>query len=158
MTALTISALDLSAIRAHAELTYPEEGCGLLIGASAPAKVRRVLRIEPTANRATEERGRRYVIPPDVLRDAETRLQTMGESVIGIFHSHPDHPAVPSSFDREHALPWYAYVLVSVDHGKSRDLGAFELDPEERTFRPIPVAVLPGSRSLDPSLGGTANR
>ena len=158
MTALSISERDLAAIRAHAESTYPEEGCGLLVGPSAPGEVRRVLRVEPTANRATEERRRRYVIPPDVLRDAEARMEGRGESVIGIFHSHPDHPAVPSSFDREHALPWYAYVLVSVERGESRDLGAFELEPEGRTFRPISVAVLPDARTIDPSPGGTTSR
>lgn len=154
MTSLSITGRDLTGIRAHAESTYPEEGCGLLIGRSLPGDVRHVLRVEATENRAAEERRRRYVIPPDVLREADARLESRGESVIGIFHSHPDHPAVPSAFDRQHAVPWFAYLLVSVECGTTRDVGAFELEPERWTFQPVPVTVRPDVRPSTDRTGG----
>jgi hypothetical protein len=44
---------------------------------------------------------------------------------------------VPSLFDQDHAWPWYTYLVLSVDHGKAGDLGAFELGAEERRFLPV---------------------
>ncbi|MGA7846846.1 MAG: M67 family metallopeptidase [Thermoplasmata archaeon] len=127
-------------IRRHAEATYPEECCGFLV-AREPAgethPIRRLVRVTPMENEVEGPRGRRFVIPPETLRQFESSLEGTGEAVVGFYHSHPDHPAVPSLFDQEHAWPWYTYLVLAVDHGRAGDLGAFELDPDLRRFSPV---------------------
>ena len=54
--------------------------------------------------------------------------------LIGFFHSHPDHPARPSEFDREHALPWWSYVCISVQHGRLTDVLSWELREDRSRF------------------------
>ena len=65
--------------------------------------------------------------------------------MVGFYHSHPDHPALPSPFDEEHAWPWYSYLVLAVDHGTPGALGGFELDPDRRTFHEVRVRVLPST-------------
>jgi proteasome lid subunit RPN8/RPN11 len=128
-------------IRRHGEATYPEECCGFLVGKvpSDPGGAsRRIHRIAPMENRMEGAKGRRFVIPPEDLRQFETSLEGSGEAVVGFYHSHPDHPAVPSLFDQEHAWPWYTYFVVAVDHGHAGELGAFELDADNRRFTSVP--------------------
>ena len=62
--------------------------------------------------------------------------------MLGFYHSHPDHPARPSEYDREHALPWFSYVIVSVRDGRAEesDLTSWTLDDDRSTLRSEPVA------------------
>ncbi len=127
-------------IRRHGEVTYPEECCGFLVGRDAPpgdGQPRRILRVARMENQMDRERGRRFIIRPDQLRRFEKSLDGAGELLVGFYHSHPDHPAVPSRFDEEHAWPWYTYLVLAVDQGGAAELGAFELDPDERHFKPV---------------------
>lgn len=131
-------------IERHGEATYPEECCGFLIGPSGgtpAAAERRVLRTIPAENQNEGQRGRRFEIRPDELRRVERSLENTDEAVLGFYHSHPDHPAVPSRFDQDHAWPWYTYVVLAVVHGRSGDFGAFELDPDGRSFAAVPWTV-----------------
>ena len=99
-----------AAIVRHAAEAYPEECCGALIGTDGlPRSVDRVV---AAGNARSEERGRRYLIEPGTVRAAERAAGDDGLEVIGFYHSHPDHPARPSGFDRDHAWPWYSYVIV----------------------------------------------
>jgi proteasome lid subunit RPN8/RPN11 len=131
-------------IRRHGEATYPEECCGFLV-AKAPSdgheEDRRILRIVHVENRMEGARGHRFVIPPEELRRFESSLEGTGELVVGFYHSHPDHPAVPSLFDQEHAWPWYTYLVLAVDSGRAGELGAFELGANDRRFSSIPWTV-----------------
>ncbi|MCS5881319.1 Mov34/MPN/PAD-1 family protein [Klebsiella variicola subsp. variicola] len=75
----------------------------------------RVTAIFPIVNaRESEEQYHRFVITADDALRAERAALAEGVDVIGYYHSHPDHPAIPSEFDREHALPFYAYIIVAV--------------------------------------------
>ena len=131
-------------IHRHAEATYPEECCGFLIAKEAslgPEEPRRILRVAPMENRVEGARSHRFVIPPEELRRFEASLEGTGEALVGFYHSHPDHPAVPSLFDQDHAWPWYTYLVLAVEHGHARELGAFELSAKERHFAAVPWAV-----------------
>ncbi|MGC2288861.1 MAG: M67 family metallopeptidase [Thermoplasmata archaeon] len=131
-------------IRRHGEATYPEECCGFLVAKDPSpdaAEHRRIVRVTPMENRMEGARGRRFVIPPEELRRFEISLDGTGEAVVGFYHSHPDHPAVPSLFDQEHAWPWYTYLVLAVAHGRAGDIGAFELDAEDRRFAPVAWAT-----------------
>ena len=140
MNEVILSRSVLDAIARHGELAYPEECCGFLVGSSTdgPNPGGRVVRAtRPVENRVAADRAHRFVIPPEELLRAQRELEGTPQEVLGFYHSHPDHPAVPSEFDREHAWPWYSYAVLSVSHGVAGELGVFELDPEERRFRTV---------------------
>lgn len=129
---LTIPDSVLAEIRAHAEAAYPNEGAGLLLGRVADGQTS-VEAILPLANarEAGAQQDRYLITPQDHLRGEEAAA-SQGREVIGVFHSHPDHPARPSEFDREHALPWYAYVITAVRQGRAAESTAWRL-AEDRT-------------------------
>jgi proteasome lid subunit RPN8/RPN11 len=134
MTALRANATHLDAMRVHAAGGYPEEICGVLLGRDSGSDGRTIDRIVRVANARTEERGRRYTIPAESLRDIERDARADGLDVIGFYHSHPDHPAEPSVYDREHSWPWYTYVIVSVQAGDPVDLRAWRLQEDRSGF------------------------
>jgi proteasome lid subunit RPN8/RPN11 len=123
----------LEEIRSQGAKAYPEECCGALVGKAEGA--RKIVRMtRPFANGNAESRERRYYVGPDAYREAEAWAKTQGLDVIGIYHSHPDHPARPSEFDREHAWPWYSYVIVSVEQGNPKDLTSWVLTEDRDRF------------------------
>jgi len=151
----------LDQIQQEARGAYPDEACGFLFSASGEADepVRRVSGIEAATNSTPGERRRRFVITPTDLAAAEQRAERRGELVSGFYHSHPDHPAVPSAFDTEHAWPWYAYVVVAVDERGACGAGVFELDAGASHFLPRRLEVIsprpegPGETTAVPSRG-----
>src|SRR5207249_1881834 len=89
---------------------------GLLAGWSTGGTVedgRKVaVLLVPLVNQRTDAARNRYLIDPESFRRAQEKLDRDGLEVIGVYHSHPDHAAAPSTFDREHAWPWLSYVIV----------------------------------------------
>ena len=81
------------------------------------AAPREVLGLFPLVNRRDDSPRNRFSVTAEDVRDAEKAAREHGLEVVGWYHSHPDHPARPSEFDREHAWPWYSYVIVSVMSG-----------------------------------------
>lgn len=134
-----LSADHVSAIQDHARETFPEECCGFLIGPNAAP--RRVARVRRAANVADENRARRYVIDPKEWLVVEKELAGSGLEILGFYHSHPDHPAAPSEFDRGHAWPWYSYVILSIMNRAPKDLRAWTLDGEAQVFHPDELTI-----------------
>lgn len=99
-------------IETFARRGYPDEVCGLLIG-RFDGIVTRVDAVLEAANRASIS-ARRYILDPDDFLAAEWRARETGLEVVGVWHSHPDHPPRPSATDLEHAWPGYSYVIVAV--------------------------------------------
>lgn len=131
----------LADIQAHAKQTYPEECCGFLIGeAGSAARVvtenRRATNIHP------EMRQVRYTIDPRDVLKIDREFREGPRQHIGFYHSHPDHPARPSSFDLERAWPWYVYVILAVANGEPADATAWALDPEPRAFKEAPLRLV----------------
>ena len=125
----------LDAIRQHGSDAHPEEGCGFLLGTVTDGGENRVTALHRATNRHTENRERRYELTADDYRDADTAAQTRGLDVVGVYHSHPDHPARPSETDLEEAtFPGYTYVIVSVHHGAPEALTAWTLAPDRSEF------------------------
>lgn len=102
-------------IEAHVEQAYPEEGAGFLIGEAG--EVKEILALSNARDGAA--RRNRYLIAPEEYLKAELRADSLGLSLIGVFHSHPDCPNVPSEYDREWAQPFFSYVITRVDNGKA---------------------------------------
>ena len=137
------------AIVAHAEAGYHQEVCGYLVGShAADGGEWSVREARAAANQAPADRERRYRISAADVRRVESDLEPTGGSLIGFYHSHPDHRAVPSEFDRSHAWPWYAYLIVSVHPEGAREMAAFELDAESSEFLPVPAAIVAGGPSM----------
>ncbi len=132
--------LDVAAvIRGHVESRYPEEACGGLLGSANDNGALRVMTAVPIENSRNVLRNQRYLIAPDDVLQLEKDAEAAGLHVIGYYHSHPNAPSIPSEFDREHAWPWYAYLIVSVYAGKSVDAQAWRLAEDRKTFDPVRI-------------------
>lgn len=124
----------LQAIRRQAQSGYPEEICGGLLGREGNHGVVQVVEATALRNTRSDERGRRYLIGPDDVLLIEKRADSTGLQVVGYYHSHPDAPAVPSEFDRQHAWPWYTYLIVDVQQGRPGRARAWRLTDDRRRF------------------------
>ena len=135
-------------IRAEGESAWPNECCGLLLGVLGEDKSRSFSALLPIANsHAPQEQGRRFLMPPEALLRAERLAEEQGLEVLGCYHSHPDHPAIPSDYDREHALPFYAYLILAVGGGAAGELSAWELKPDRSAFLPLPLQLTSSTKA-----------
>ena len=126
-------------IRDHGAKDYPNECCGAILGIDGDAG-REVRSLFPLINRRDDSPRNRFSITPEDFRAAERAAAKRGLDLLGWYHSHPDHPARPSEFDREHAWPWYSYMIVSVDAGTPKDLTSWRLDDDRSAFQPEVVS------------------
>ena len=132
---LRLGATHLEEVRRHAEREYPDECCGLLLGRFGEGGEKRVVETVTVSNaREAEERYHRSLITPEEYLKGERHARSRGLDIVGNYHSHPDHPAEPSEFDREHAWPTWSYVIVSVRAGRTADLRSWELEPDRSRF------------------------
>ncbi len=132
---LLLDHAQISTLRHHVEGTYPYEGGGWLIGRADEQGRKVVMEIQPIENqRAVADQHNRILITEQLYREGETYADGKDLLLIGFFHSHPDHPARPSEFDREHALPWWSYLIISVEQGKSADVLSWELREDRSAF------------------------
>lgn len=116
-------------IVSESERAYPHEGCGMLVGRRRGADF--VVTEAPAAANENTDRPRVWydLSPQDQLRigkEAEKR----GLEVLGIYHSHPDHPARPSEGDRSRAFGSFVYVIASIEKGKYKEMTAWTLDDD----------------------------
>jgi proteasome lid subunit RPN8/RPN11 len=123
----------LEAIRLHGRESYRDEACGVLFGRVA-AEERRVVRVAPMANSREDERHRRFVVTPADYRRAEAEASRSGLTLLGFYHSHPDHPAYPSRYDLEHAFPFFSYVILAVEGGEPGEMRSFVLSEDRSEF------------------------
>jgi proteasome lid subunit RPN8/RPN11 len=132
-------------IRDHGAETYPHECCGALLGRDLDAAAtstpdvaklptREILALYPLINRRDDSPRNRFSVTSDDVRDAEKAAREKGLDVVGWYHSHPDHPAAPSEYDRDHAWPWYSYIIVSVASGKPQDMTSWRLTDDRSQF------------------------
>lgn len=142
---ISLTQKDINAIRAHGEAGFPHECCGLLVGQFLAEGGKEVAEIFPISNAREEEAKRnRFLITAEELLRGENYARSRTLDVIGFYHSHPDHPAVPSQFDIDHAWPVYSYIIVSVLKGKSDALTSWELDEDRSHFNPEKIIVSEG--------------
>lgn len=99
----------------HVEKAYPEEGAGFLIGEAG--EVKEILAL--ANSREDGARHNRFLFTPQDYLQAELKADELGLSLIGVFHSHPDSPNIPSEYDREWAQPFFSYIITRVDNGKA---------------------------------------
>jgi proteasome lid subunit RPN8/RPN11 len=142
-TTLTISRELAEKIRAHGAETYPYECCGALLGRDN--SLREILNLFPLVNRRDDSPRNRFSVTAEDVLEAEKAARLQGIDVVGWYHSHPDHPARPSQFDRDHAWPWYSYIIVSVAEGKPLDMTSWRLNDDRAEFSPEGIDIRKGA-------------
>ena len=140
MGASVVFGPDAEAVLRHlAAAAYPLEGCGVLVGAVGVDGSVSVRSVSGAAN--LSPRGRdRYELDPLAIVRAERAAREAGLEVVGFWHSHPDHPAVPSRLDTERAWADYLYVIVSTSPGGSFEVQAWRLPAGGGRFVEVPVS------------------
>ena len=129
---LTVEHLDQ--IRRHGAQTYPEECGGLLLG-SLQDGVRVVQEVYPMENVRPDSRGNRVQLDPLAYARAEREAGRRGLGVWGYYHSHPDHPAVPSGYDLDHApFTEWSYLIVAVRQGRAEEIRAWTVRDDRSQF------------------------
>jgi proteasome lid subunit RPN8/RPN11 len=115
---------------------FPNECCGVMIGRDEPAASRRVVeRLHPLTNSFEKsEQYHRFRLDPLEYIQVEKAAGAEGKLVLGFYHSHPDHPARPSEYDREHAWPFYSYVIVSIMARRPAAMTSWLLDENTAQF------------------------
>ncbi len=139
MTQLSIRRSELQRLHDHAREGYPHEVVGLLARQRGDETVSRV---RPLVNERADSAHNRYRVSGLIVHRAEQALEAEGYEVVGTYHSHPDHPARYSDYDRDHALPNLSYVIVSVREGEIADTLAWRLREDRSAMDPQPIAVL----------------
>lgn len=114
----------------HAKKSYPYEGCGILTG--VPEELIEVNFVE---NKIMNRKRDRYEIDPGDFLRVDKLSRDKGHEIVGFYHSHPDHPALPSDFDIEHAWPEYIYIIISVSNGTKEDVKAWKLYPDNKKIK-----------------------
>lgn len=138
---LSLDLEHVAAIRREGRESYPHECCGALLGvadARWPAD-KRVLTVVPAANERVDSPANRFLISAEEMRRLETEARRRGLDVVGFYHSHPDHPARPSEYDREHAWPWYSYVILEVRGGRDAAMRSWRLTEGRERFEEEPL-------------------
>ncbi|MGD8633567.1 MAG: M67 family metallopeptidase [Anaerolineales bacterium] len=131
---IKLSEHALADLHAHVESAYPEEGAGFLLGHEQEG-MRFVEGVLPQSNEFdADHRRRRYLIEPQDMLRAENYADQHGYEILGIFHSHPDHPARPSDYDLEWSLPWFSYLITSVTDGKVAQSRCWRLNDTRTDF------------------------
>ena len=130
---LKIGAGDVGHIHEHAVETYPHECAGAIVGIDAGG-MKVVVDVWRAENTHEGERERRFLIEPLKIKEFEERAAARDMDVLGFYHSHPDHPAEPSEYDREHAWPGWSYVIASVGKENVQEMRSWVLRPDRSGY------------------------
>ncbi|TAK40579.1 MAG: M67 family peptidase [Saprospiraceae bacterium] len=136
---LTIDDTAAEVIRRHGEEAFPFECCGFLYGDEKDGRF--ISQAVPVSNSKEGGQRRRFEISPlDYMRAEQYALQHHTQ-LLGVYHSHPNHPAIASGHDLAAAMPYFSYVIVSVMEGKAVELKSWKLEDEERKFGEEKIAI-----------------
>lgn len=125
----------LKQIQAHGERAYPNEGVGLLLGTATGGGKQAAGIFELANSWPAEEQFHRYQVGGDDMLKGELEAARRGLDVLGFFHSHPNHPAEPSSTDHDWATwPWYSYVITTIAQGRATVTRSWQLREDRSAF------------------------
>ncbi len=126
---LKIGAGDAGHIHDHAKEAYPEECSGVMVGMDVE-EMKIVVDVWRAENTHADERSRRFLIDPK---------EYIALDILGVYHSHPDHSAEPSDYDREHAWPGWSYVIASVSEDGIEDMRSWVLKDDRSGYDEEPI-------------------
>jgi proteasome lid subunit RPN8/RPN11 len=144
MTRIRIEPQSWEVITGEARMAYPEECCGAMLGSTGESG--KVVRLaQPFKNAAAAARGSRYELNNSDLLGAQRKARSLGMSLIGIYHSHPDCGAGFSASDLEASCPWLSYLIVSVRNGEIGTSASWVSNFEQTEARREEIELAPGS-------------
>jgi len=126
--------------------TYQGERCGFLFGFEETGSIV-INKIMPVSNTTHADKHTNYKISTRDYLLAEGMAELAGIKLLGVYHSHLDHPAIPSEFDRQFALPNFIYIIFSVNGKRMMDIRSWQLNQENR-FEEGKIDYVPSSRKF----------
>lgn len=133
---VTITKSTYEGIIKHSESGYPYEICGVLIGNGSE-----IATFKECKNLNTQRARDRYELDPLSFNEADGWAREREMNIMGIYHSHPDHPSLPSETDRVRAWPEWIYLIVSINNGSFNDAHAWVLNDPDSQFSEIQFEV-----------------
>ncbi len=131
----SIGAESWSGIVDHSVSDYPQEACGILL--CPRERPWNITDSYPTRNATSEDSTIRYLVDPLEFLHVQKWAERRELDICGFYHSHPDHPAVPSEYDRQYAWEGYLYLILSIRDGVFERYGAWRWDPENKHFEEV---------------------
>ena len=131
--ALKIGASDMEHIHEHAREAYPEECAGILVGMDT-GETKVVVDVWRADNTHEGERERRFLIEPLKIKEFEDNARERDLDILGFYHSHPEEAARPSEYDRDHAWPYYSYIITSVSGQEIRETNSWLLKDDRSGY------------------------
>ena len=149
MSAFTLKIGDtlMRRIEAHGVETFPYECCGALLGRDDDSG-REVKELFALSNRRDDSPRNRFEITPEDVLLAERTAREKKLDLIGWYHSHPNAPARPSEFDREHAWPWYSYIIVSIRDGAPKEMTSWRLQDDRSAYDPEAIESIAAQKGI----------
>ena len=114
----------------HALDSYPMECCGFVFGNDQPDG-RMITEVHTTPNSKQGDQRRRFEVNPRDYLKAERYALEKDITLLGIYHSHPDHPAVPSVHDLKQAVPFFSYLILSTEKEQVKKTTSWQLYHEQ---------------------------
>lgn len=130
---IQISPQAYDVMRQHAEEHFPDECCGFLYGHDNDVS-RNIMQAVPVLNVKVGDKRRRFEISPQDYMKAERYALLQQTTLLGVYHSHPQHPAIASEHDLKQAMPYFSYVILSVMDGKTADIKSWQLNEANTAF------------------------
>ena len=136
---IILSQTHLTEIQEHGKEAYPQECCGAMLGQvdlnTGDKTTHKIVRIENQwQDKPGESRHRRFAITAEDYRQLEKQAKAEQMTLLGFYHTHPDHPAQPSATDLSYAWPFFSYIIQAIAKGKASDIFSYELDPDKNEF------------------------
>ena len=142
LNAIRLTSDQVSKINYEAEVAYPLEACGLITGLKINSHILKVIKIVPAQNILVSEANHRFEVDPRTRINLEKEIRGTEEHLIAHYHSHPDHPALPSSTDLQNVHePNLIWLIVSVNAGKAEDIKAHHFCDGKSGFREITILI-----------------
>jgi proteasome lid subunit RPN8/RPN11 len=111
---------------------YPNECCGFLYGNEDSSGRRFITQARLVTNVKDGDKRRRFEISPHDYVEAERYAEEQKIELLGVYHSHPDHPAIPSEHDRAAAQPFFSYLIISVNNKEPGPIRSWRLNDDLR--------------------------
>jgi len=140
METIFIKETAISVIYQDGKDTFPNECCGFLYGTETADRV--IEEAVPVINNKEGDQRRRFEISPFDYMKAEQYALKNNLTLLGVYHSHPNHPAIASEHDLAKAMPYFSYVIVSVMQGEIDDIKSWRLEDEGKVFLEEKVETL----------------
>jgi proteasome lid subunit RPN8/RPN11 len=125
----------------HSVGDYPKEACGILL--CPRGRPWNITDVYPTRNATSEDSATRYLVDPLEFLHVQKWAEQRELDICGFYHSHPDHPAVPSEYDRQYAWEGYLYLILSISNGVFERYRAWSWDQVKKHFEEVILRTHP---------------